>query len=264
MIIPYQTLNKYQPLCLHHSYAELYLLFSPNKGYPWYKIPFSPGNVGRTIASIAQNSLQSNNLTIPITTTINSPLFYSLLGFIFFSSSTNVNMEEHWTVLLSFCKWSSVIMAIFFGILSATCIMYYDMSKLKPRFPKNPLRRTFCWLFLSTLLGPCIVAHLAAFLVWGLTFMGVTMLLLLLLPVLFIFDVIFGPAFGPFDSSEESEFTKRSRELFGKLRDLPEYWEELAISFSIWLAGGFLECARCAARDQISAQTESIASSGER
>lgn len=226
---------------------------------------FSPGNVGRTVAFIAQNSLQSNNLTTPITTTINlPPVLYRYSVVIFFSFNTNLNMEEHWAALVSFCKWSSVIMAIFFGILSATCIMYYDMSKLKPRFPKNPLRRTFCWLFLSTLLGPFIVAYLAAFLVWGLTFMGVTMLLLLLLPVLFILDVIFGPAFGPFDSSEDSEFTKGSRELFGKLRDLPEHWEELAISFSIWLAGGFLECARCAARDQNSTQTESSASSGER
>lgn len=163
--------------------------------------------------------------------------------------------------MLYFCEWSAGITAIFFGILRATFTMYYDMSEPKPRFPKNPLRRTFCWLFLSKLLGPLIVACLAAFLWWGLTFMGFTMLLLLLLPILFIFDVIFAPAFGPFDSSAESEFTKGFRESFRNLRDLPEHLEELAISSSVWPAEGFLECARCAARNQNSAQTESSISS---
>lgn len=168
-------------------------------------------------------------------------------------------MEEHWATLLYVCKWIEIIMAVFFGVLEATGTIYEDMSQPKPRFPKNPLRRTFCWLFLSTIYGPLTVAYLEASLLWGLTVVVVTIVLLLLQPVLFILHVILAPAFGSFDSSKMLEVAKG---LDKYSRELWEYWMRRATYFSIWLAGGFLECGRCAARDQISAQMESSASSG--
>ncbi|KAH0428049.1 hypothetical protein CcaCcLH18_09277 [Colletotrichum camelliae] len=146
--------------------------------------------------------------------------------------------------LLFFAGLATVITALM-GIAVATYQLNEDMSKPKPRFPSNPLRRFFCWLFIAITFGPSMIIFYGLFgIALGVWIVG--------LPILCVLRAILEPSLGhglftilDIPSNDGSTKDRRSpNKIMPDPFDWPQVYTELAVSFSIWISGGFLEGTR--------------------
>ncbi|KAE9567030.1 hypothetical protein CGMCC3_g16827 [Colletotrichum fructicola] len=162
-------------------------------------------------------------------------------------------MEEGDKECLLFIAWIAAAIIIFTSIIVATVQLYEDMSKPKPRFPRNPLRRLFCWLFIASTFEPSMIIYYALFLALFFIAANVAFLVTVVgLPIFCVLRAILEPSLGhqPFaildipsnDGSTKDERTGNM--IIPGPCDWPAVCTEQAVSFSIWISGGFLEGTR--------------------
>ncbi|KAF0325612.1 hypothetical protein RB213_007255 [Colletotrichum asianum] len=162
-------------------------------------------------------------------------------------------MEEGEKAVLLFLAGLVAVITAITSIIVATVELYEDMSQPKPRFPRNPLRRLFCWLFIASTFGPSMIIYYALFLGLVLIAASVAFVVTVVgLPILCVLRAILEPSLGhrPFaildipsnDGSTKDE--RKGNKIIPGPRDWPAVYTEQAVSFSIWISGGFLEGTR--------------------
>lgn len=159
------------------------------------------------------------------------------------------DVEVDWKELLFFLAGPVAVITSITSIVVATVQLYEDMSKPKPRFPRNSLRRLFCWLFIASTFGPSMIMYFALLL--GLAIIA-TGWAIVGLPIFCVLRAILEPSLGhrPFSildkpSSDGSTKDERTGDrIIPDPCDWPVVYTEQAVSFSIWISGGFLEGTR--------------------